>query len=87
MEPQYGIGPHGERMNVLSRRVTSQEMMERIRNREDNVLSTLIEKFKRQMHNFDGTKVYPDEVLNVKLEGLDKLLSHNGRLAPLLSSL
>jgi hypothetical protein len=46
-----GVGPHRERMNLLSRRVTSHEMMDRIRDKEDNTLSHLIEKLKQQNLN------------------------------------
>lgn len=81
-----GLGPHGERMHLLSRRVTSHEMMERLRQKEDNTLGQLIDKFKRQALQGES-RVYPEDVLGKRLESIDKLLPLSGKLAPMLSAL
>jgi hypothetical protein len=48
----YGMGPHYERMAKITKRISSDEMLERIRNKEENPLNYYIDKFKKQLSTF-----------------------------------
>lgn len=77
-------GPHNERMAALNQRVSGKEVFQIYAGRAEDPLKLLIDRYRRQARN---TEEYNEEVLNEKIEPIDKLLEYNGRLAPVLVSL
>lgn len=79
------LGPHYQRLAEAERQITGKQMLQRINARSDNPLTAIIDKLKRQFTEYETA--YTEEICNHQISSVDRLLSFDGKLGPILASL
>lgn len=79
------IGPHYQRLAEAQKQLTGKQMLDRIQGRAENPLTLVIDKLKREFSGYDTA--YSDDIIDHQISGVDRLLSFDGKLGPILSAL
>ena len=79
------IGPHNEQITEIEQRITAKQILEKIKNRPDNPLSRVIDKLKKQFTQYETA--YSDPIMDYQISSLDRILSFDSKLGPILDSL
>jgi hypothetical protein len=79
------IGPHYERLAEIEQRMTAKQMLEKMKNRPDNPLSRVIDKLKKEFSEYETA--YSDPIMDYQISSLDRILSFDSKLGPILDAL
>ncbi len=79
------IGPQYQRLAEIQQKMTGKQMLQRMQNRRDNPLTRIVQKLKRQFTQYETA--YADPIMDYQMQSVDKVLSMQGRLGPILDAL
>ena len=80
------IGPHYEKIAEVENKLNARQLLQKIQSRsQSNPLNQVIEKLRREFSEYETA--YTDEIIDHQIHSVDRLLSFDGKLGPILSGL
>ena len=79
------IGPHYERLAEMEQKMTGKQLLDKIKSRPDNPLTRIVDKLKREFSEYETA--YGDPMMDFQISSLDRILSFDSKLGPVLDAL